>query len=195
MYMDHNKGREVLLEVADILDNYFIPFFLIQGTALGAYRDKGFTPTEKDIDLGVLYENFHCQGVSLTREFLLQGFDIEMFVAPFTRPRTIVLWKNNVHVDIVSFAKWKDKRFCASPVREWITPPYCLVHKAEVLEQYDTIQLFGRRFYLPSPIEYYLTNEYDDWQTPREDHVSRTRVYDYIKQEGIPRDLLENPQH
>ena len=53
------NGRRLLLETADILDELGIRFFLIQGTALGAYRDHGFTPTEADIDFGVLVEHLY----------------------------------------------------------------------------------------------------------------------------------------
>jgi len=55
--MNKENGKKLLLEFANWLDEFEIPFFLIQGTALGAYRDKEFTPTEQDIDLGYLVED------------------------------------------------------------------------------------------------------------------------------------------
>ena len=56
--MNKEEGRERLLELGEILDRVEVSYFLILGTALGAYRDKGFVPTERDIDIGFLYEDF-----------------------------------------------------------------------------------------------------------------------------------------
>lgn len=174
--MDHQKAQQVLLDTAAILDYLDVPYFLIQGTALGAYRDKGFTPTERDIDIGILFENF--KPLALIKEFLLSGYDIEAFANPI---RTVVLWKDCIHIDLVGFLSHGDKRYTYGPKREWIKESYALVHDAELLETYEHVELFGKRFFVPSPIETYLEREYGDWKTPREDHVSRTRVYGFVE--------------
>jgi hypothetical protein len=191
-FFDEKVGAEVLLEVSDVLDHIGIPFFLMQGTALGAYRDNGFTPTERDIDLGVLMEHLPVRMFyRLMLLFIESGYDVEAFVAPFDRPRTLVLFKNEIKVDIVTWAKWKGQRFQSAPVREYVKPPYCIVHEAKMLEKYRPVNVFGKTFNAPYNIEEYLRKEYgDDWKTPQEDHVSRTRVYDFIEKEGIPYDYL-----
>lgn len=56
--MDREAGRRLFLELTEILTSLQAQFFLIQGTALGAYRDHDFVPEELDIDLGFLMENF-----------------------------------------------------------------------------------------------------------------------------------------
>jgi len=36
-----------------------------------------------------------------------------------------------------------------------------------------------------------LEREYGkDWRTPREDHISRTRIYDFVSQNRMPADYL-----
>ena len=40
--MDKKLAKKNLFEVKNILDKYHTEFFLIYGTALGAYRDKDF---------------------------------------------------------------------------------------------------------------------------------------------------------
>jgi hypothetical protein len=80
-----------------------------------------------------------------------------------------------------------------SPVLKWLKKPYSIVHDRAMVENYDQVTLFGRTFNVPHPIEDYLRLEYgDDWRTPREDHISRTRIYHYVRDEGIPDDYLEH---
>lgn len=58
--------------------------------------------------------------------------------------------------------------------------PYAIVHGSSMLENYCTIELFGRKFNIPLEIETYLSLEYGNgWKTPKEDHISRTRIYNF----------------
>lgn len=195
--MNHVAGSRCLLEIDGILQQLGIPYFLMQGTALGAYRDKGFTATEKDIDLGILYEDLLPKFNSLMAILMIRGFDVEAFTMPFTRPKTLVAFKEYsghvVHADLVGMIPWNGLRFTSAPVRDYIEEPYCIVHKAEVVEHYHkSIELWGRRFNLPLHTDYYLFCEYGpNWKEPRDDHLSRTRVYNFIQREGIPSDYLE----
>lgn len=207
MLMNHENGKKLLLELVSLLKGVdygvnSLPYFLIQGTALGAYRDKGFVPTEKDIDIGVLQEEFtkplpgeygRNRAETLANLLILSGFDIEVFVQPFTEIKTIVAYKYGCKADIVGQTRWKDKRFTSTPVRHWVPKPYCIVHDAAMLENYETVEMFDIPFLVPSPIEQYLELEYgSEWRTPKDDHVSRTRIYDFINKEGIPSDYLES---
>lgn len=190
--MDKEAGRQCLLEAAGILEKLEVLYFLIQGTALGAYRDKGFTPTEADIDFGFLQEHFGPRAGDVAKAFIEAGFDVRSFSLPFSRCRLLVVQRYGVKIDMVSYLLWKDKRFAATPVHPSVPDRYCIVHHRNMLETYELIGLFGHGFRVPSPVEEYLRLEYgDDWRTPREDHVSRTRVYGFLEKEGIPSDLLD----
>ena len=190
--MDKVIGKQIMLELGELLDTAHIPFFLMQGTCLGAVRDGGFVPTEKDIDFGFLQENMNMASDSLVPILTRKGYDLELVVAPFTRVRTIVAIKQGIKVDMVSFSRWKDKRFASTPIRDWLKEPYCIVHEAELLENYDIVAMFGREWYVPQHPSLYLEREYGpDWKVPKEDHISRTRIYDYLNKEKIPNDLLD----
>lgn len=193
-YMNKQVGKVVLLELCSILDSIIyhkgepghtsstLPYFLIQGTALGAYRDKGFVPTELDLDIGLLWEDFNNALPTLTGLLTLCGFTIlASVVKPFTKCHTLVVKKAGIKADLVSYILNGNDRFAHSPIDPVnILHPYAIVHRREMLENYDKVSMFGREFNVPHPIEEYLTLEYGDWATPREDHISRTRVYDYI---------------
>lgn len=193
--MDKEIGREVLIEVAGVMDEMAMPFFLMQGTALGAHRDGGFVPLERDIDFGILIENFGPRADELAGKLELLGYEIRKIVEPFTIPRTIVAAKNGAKVDIVGFMLWKETtRFTATPLDRFsVGPrPWAILHRREFLENYETVEMFGRSFNVPSPIEDYLESEYgEDWRTPKDDHVSRGRVYNFIRDNGLSEDFVE----
>jgi len=192
MLMNKQAGRLALFAIADILESLEIPFFLMQGTALGAHRDASFVPAEKDIDLGILQEHLSPASLPLLESLIRNGCDTETFSEPFSCIRTIVAYIHNVKVDLVGMAAWGDCRFTATPVRPWVREHYALVHDAQIIDTLEPIELFGRSFWVPSPIETYLEREYGPgWRVPADDHVSRTRVYNFLAKEGIPHDFLD----
>ena len=186
-YMDHDEAKEAFQEVADLLDTIGSPFFLIQGTALGAYRDGGFTPNDNDIDFGMLWENFVQHIPAIASGLIAIDFEVRTVNRPFTRPRILNAIRNTVKIDIVSYIPYKDKRFCTSTIL-----PYSVVHEADILEPpYDSVGLFNREVLIPSPIEDYLRLEYNEWKIPKNDSVSKTRVENFLTVEGINRDYLK----
>lgn len=192
MSWDPHNAKRIIIALSDLLEDIYVPFFLIQGTALGAYRDRGFTPTEEDIDFGFLQEHFTPKANNIAQGLKETGFsDICLISKPFTRPRTITASKYGIHIDLVSYMSWKDKRFATRPLDHRNLQPYSIVHNRYMLERYNKVTLFGKQFNVPHPIEDYLALEYGDWKIPAKDHVSRTRVYGFVKSEGIPLDLLE----
>lgn len=193
--MDKENGKKLLLEFAEILDEYGIPFFLIQGTALGAYRDGGFTPTEKDIDLGYLIEEL-ASPARFVSHLIDEGYEVQTFNLPFTKPRMMTARKYGCRIDFTGYIKWKDKRFASRTFDERQLPELTIVHEAKILESSISFHLFGRKFPLFFHIEEYLRLTYGkDWETPNENHAlmeSTVCVRDFMKNENIPYDLLEN---
>ncbi|MCR5670852.1 MAG: LicD family protein [Butyrivibrio sp.] len=53
----HLYVKKALREVADILEAEHIPFFLIEGSALGAVREHDIIPWDDDVDLGVFLKD------------------------------------------------------------------------------------------------------------------------------------------
>ena len=188
--MNKEEGRERLLELGEILDRVEVSYFLILGTALGAYRDKGFVPTERDIDIGFLYEDFQ-ERLQPMISFLQEAqWSVRLESKPFDRTRVLFAEKNGVKADLVSYVKYKDKRFCHN------TDPsltYAIVHDAELLEQRELVSMFDRFWDVPSPCDVYLGLEYGthDWKEARDTHLSKTRVANFLDKEGINNDYLQ----
>jgi len=183
--MDFKKAERLVKELHRVFEDY--PHFLIQGTALGAYRDKGFTPTERDIDIGMLGEDLVKCGGWLALDLINADFEIITVNKPFNRIRVIKAFKYGIKVDIASYVLWKDVRFCCSNLTE-----YSIVHPRKLLENTTSIQWFGKEWTIPKDIEGYLEREYgEDWRTPKYDHVSKSRITHFRRNEGIPNDILD----
>ena len=185
--MDRIEGERCFKNVYHVLSSVGVPFFLIQGTALGAWRDNGFTPTERDIDIGFLQEEFEPYSEALANMFIQYGFQVRKVSKPFSKCRALKLNRNGIHVDLVAYILWRDKRFCCSNLKE-----YSIVHDRKLFETYQLVSLFDCMCRVPCPVSQYLELEYGPgWRIPVEDHVSKTRVYGYRRREGIPNDLLD----
>jgi len=193
--MNKEIGKITLFNFTDILDSLGIPFFLIQGTALGAYRDRGFTPTEQDIDIGVLFEDFTQDRLtSLYRTLIVFNYEIQTFNLPFTRARLLTAKKSGCRVDVAAYMKWGDKRFATRTQDNRNLPELSIVHDASMFEECRWIRVFGRTFRVPGDIEKYLELTYGDWKTPSEKHAlmeSSVCIKDFVKDNNIPLDLLE----
>lgn len=189
--MDEGLGQRLLFTLREILEEVDIPFFLIQGTALGAYRDNGFCPTDRDIDLGILMEELEPKSEELICSLVSKNLDIEVFVHPLRKPRTIVVWADGVKADIVGMIGHRTKdgrnvRYTFGPVRPWVDKAYAVVHSATMFERLDKIAMFDVEWDIPADIERYLESEYGvDWRIPADDSVSRLRDYDFLEREGI----------
>lgn len=194
--MNQVVAKKLLLEVADILDGLEVPFFLSHGTALGAYRDGGFTPCEDDIDLGFLAEDFvpnaHRIAGSLTR----WGYEICTLVRPFQRCWAIKARKHGIGLDLACFIRWTDQdcgddgRFMPSTLAD-----FCGYYPTPTFEQTRPVMAFGREFRVPSPPADYFALEYGDgWRSPSPLHayttLSRTRVDGFLSTRGVPATLL-----
>lgn len=164
--LDLDAVNKIFLEVTE---NMPCNFFLMQGTALGAYRDQAFIPYHFDIDLGVLHEDMDVS--ALDTKFRRMGYERTWVKKPFNTNHGLKLDKEGIHVDIGGWQKHNGFRYLTSSIKE-----YCIVQPASYIETYETVVFLGRRLLVPHPVEAYLEIEYgSDWRTPKDDSKSKSR--------------------
>ena len=132
-----------LLCVKNIFDNLKVPFFLDQGTCLGAYRDKGFIDGDEDIDIGVFGAR---RRDDIRYELRKQGFSINPEAT-----KTITA-DRNTHIDIHFFIRDGNEFVCYA--RDGcLAPLLCFPSRFNKLEK---IKFYENDFLVLSPIEDYL---------------------------------------
>lgn len=199
--MDHKVGRELLLDVSKALDDVGLPFFLMCGTALGAYRDKGFTPQEDDIDLGFLVEDFVPVSLELFTVFMRSHYECYTLILPFNRCWGMKVKKHGIGVDLVGYIKYQDQiygdsvRFSPNMMYD-----FCALYPDTMLERPEKLRLFDREFWVPSPVEDYLSYEYGfHWNIHTLEHAyhvaeGKSRCNGFFSSRAIPPNLLDRIQ-
>ena len=155
-------AKQMLKEAKEIMDPLGVPFFLRQGTCLGAVRDQAFIPWDDDIDLGCVI------GLNgLTEEMIdpvLAAFrDRGYFVNVESNDRWIAagMMKSWVRIDLTFFRIIDDSIFHFPMI--WMP--------ARLFASLKEIEFIGGNYLVPNPPEEYLRTKYGpDWVTPKEDY-------------------------
>ena len=131
----------ILEEFDDIAIKLNIFHFLWKGTCLGLYRDKTYTVTDLDIDVGVLCPKEKRE--TLYQELLNQGFIKKKQKLFINR----IFIKNDIHLD----------------VNHIFMPKYYAFVK-----EFEQLDYKGRMYNIPCPVEDYLVAKYGvDWYIPQ----------------------------
>ena len=154
---DLGLAKECLLLVKRILDSKSIPFLLMHGTLLGAYRDGGFIPHDIDIDLAI-YEKDDDVFKSLIPELYEAGVKICRYhygiVYSFIYKGVIC------DFDVIQNTKFPFKSRYYRVLTE-------LVPKKLLLE-YTVLDFLGTSFLIPQRVDELLAYEYGkDWRIPQ----------------------------
>ncbi len=155
-------AKQMLKEAKEIMDPLGVPFFLRQGTCLGAVRDQAFIPWDDDIDLGCVI------GLNgLTEEMIdpvLAAFrDRGYFVNVESNDRWIAagMMKSWVRIDLTFFRIIDDSIFHFPMI--WMP--------ARLFASLKEIEFIGGNYLVPNPPEEYLRTKYGpDWIIPKEDY-------------------------
>ena len=161
-HIDPELAKPMLAEAKEILDSLGVPFFLRQGTCLGAVRDHAFIPWDDDIDLGSVI------GLNgLTEDKLDPVFDAfrdrGYFVNVEKNDRWIAagMMKSSTRVDLTFFHIIDDHIFHFPYI--WIP--------ARLFANLKEIDFMGEKYPVPNPPEEYLRTKYGpNWITPKQDY-------------------------
>ncbi|MBC8280442.1 MAG: LicD family protein [Chloroflexi bacterium] len=161
-HIDPELAKPMLAEAKEILDSLGVPFFLRQGTCLGAVRDQAFIPWDDDIDLGSVI------GLNgLTEDMLDPVFDAfrdrGYFVNVDGNDRWIAagMMKSSTRVDLTFFHIIDNHIFHFPFI--WIP--------ARLFANLKEIEFMGGKYPVPNPPEEYLQTKYGpNWITPKQDY-------------------------
>ncbi len=154
--IDQESAKLALLLFADIMADH-CPFFLIDGTLLGAVRDGGFITYDTDIDVGVWSEDFQQPALDALTE---NGFRVRRQIGPNDRGLSVSLVWKNIYIDVFPFTRGEyfstDMKMPKIHLRTRLRP-FGLA----------PIEFLGHHFLAPDPPEQYLEDGYGpDWRTP-----------------------------
>jgi hypothetical protein len=155
-------AKRMLKEAKVILDQVEVPFFLRQGTCLGAVRDHAFIPWDDDIDLGSV---IGLNGVTeemidpVVNRFRDQGYFVD--VDSNDHGVAIEMIKSSLRIDLTFFRIIDDSIFHFPLI--WMP--------ARLFANLKEIEFMGDRYLVPNPPEEYLRTKYGpNWITPKQDY-------------------------
>jgi phosphorylcholine metabolism protein LicD len=153
------------LTVKGILDAYKIPFFLIFGTLLGAYRDKDFIKHDSDIDIGLL-EQYNEKIVELINDgyFAIYGL------------KYIREWHEKKHIRALQYkSDYIDLWFFDKRGKQYYSGAHYNIYASQIDCGFSKIMFYGQKYNAPNDIEAYLSRHYykSDWKIPVEDYHAK----------------------
>lgn len=156
---------ELLHFTEDLLTRNDIFHWLDFGTLLGAVRNGDFIPWDSDIDYGIL-ESDRERVIALQQQVTDAGYVLDPYDKKAIRIRYSHI--NRQHVDLIP---WHEE---AGLYKSYFTDP-SINFPPHYLEQLAPVQLRGRAFPAPTPVDAFLARyRYGpDFMTPRRVNTAR----------------------
>lgn len=154
--------ESALVELAEVLEELEVAYFVADGTLLGAARDGDFIPWDPDVGIWIKAEIFLLNREKLIELLASKGFVIDKIGG---RNPKLNVYKHSEKFELESWRLRGDYR-----VRGGYKMP------AHLLDTPGQIKLRGRHYPCPSPVEEFLSHRFgEDWETPKvlwESHAS-----------------------
>ena len=174
-----------LIDTRAVFDRLGIPFCLMDGTLLGAYRDGDFIAGDyDDIDIGFDAEYFD-KASAIFAEFLKMGFKKNRPQWDFRgRFEGGTVARDGSHIDFFCFHKEKDVAYnlarnaLPDKSKEYMT----YLHPVECFERFERLIFKGMEFNIPNKPESFLRSRYGDWETP----IRRGEGFNWLNLEQNP---------
>lgn len=185
-HIDPELAGQMLKEAKGIIGQVGLPFFLRQGTCLGAVRDQAFIPWDDDIDLGFVIGLNGCTEDLI--EPVFDGFrDNGYFVNVESNDRWVAagMIKSSLRIDLTFFRIIDDSIFHFPLI--WMP--------AQLFGNLKEIEFMGDNYLVPNPPEEYLRIKYGpNWKTPKQigyekdiiEQIAKTAVANVAPSPGAP---------
>jgi len=158
IHINQKHAKSHLRHVHAVLDKCNIDFFLTEGTALGAIREKRVIPHDNDIDIGVDMKFYNDFRNCALPAFKRNGFKTIRDKAGEHYPYMISIIKDYLSIDFMFMGRtWDCMNVTCKKMREY-------------LQTKIKVRMYGLEFdCLPIP---YLEQVYGDWKTPKREKPS-----------------------
>jgi len=167
--MDKEKAKQVLFEIKDILDEAGLEFFLINGTLIGAIRDKNFPKRDEDIDLAAKIYELIPRIPRLCRTFRAHGFRTKTYTTPYAFERNLKMIKDSIHTDLVCF----DYNEKTNEIFRAGRKGFSKVYDRKFIDNLQEVEFLGKKFLMPNYHEEYLTIDYGPGWVKEEKRTAR----------------------
>lgn len=156
--MDPRRASENLIDAVALLEALGLRPFLVDGTLLGAVREGGFIAHDKDVDIGLMADEW-VPGIdtALTKA----GFAVWKVYGERGRGLQYSFTRHGIKLDIFFYYRGESELFHAA----WL--------KGDPIRYgYPTFELsplmfLGRQFMAPADPEQFLRTKYgQDWRRP-----------------------------
>lgn len=175
-----------LVDTKQVFDELKIPFCLMDGTLLGAYRDGDFIAGDYD-DIDISFDAKYFDRVPLIfkkfEEAGLRKFKQWDFRGGFEGGAVI---RGGNHVDFYCIHKHRNGKEAYSLGRKSLpndSKPYrAYVYPIEHFTKFDKLIFKGMEFNIPNKVESLLEVRYGDWKTP----TGRSKGFHFLNMEQNP---------
>jgi hypothetical protein len=184
--LDVKEAQKLLESTADVIEMLGAKYWIDSGTLLGAYRDKALIPYDHDIDIRILPGQLSLDLMpDLVWNLWQIGYRV-MIQNYGTRAELICIHETKIMLDL-KFA-FQDANlvwiYCWTQPYS-IEPPRVHCYPRKYFRHMETIELLGRQYPCPSPVEGYIVEHYgNDWREfkKREEQAEETDLsWDYMK--------------
>ena len=145
-----------LFDIKSVLEELDIKFVLLQGTLLGAIRDKDFAPGDEDIDIASKIYNLAPKMKELIPLLRARGFGLKLFDNPYKFYVHAKIKKGGIRTDFLSFDFNGDKAFRLGG--RYIDK--AKVYDRKLIENLKEIDFLGKKFKVFADAERWLEIEY-----------------------------------
>jgi len=154
--IDSSIAKYLLLKVKRVLDNNGIPFLLVFGTLLGAYRDKKFIEWDRDIDIAFLKEDKEKVSQLIKEgQFALYGIE---WIRDMDHLYSLAY--RSEYIDLHFFEE-RSQAYISGGLDEYV------IKKEQLDNPNSKIMFLGEEFNTVFCIEEYLKDQYgENWRTP-----------------------------
>ncbi len=183
--IDVETAEQLLLEVKRIMDQLEVPFFLRQGTCLGAIRDNALIAWDDDMDIGSIYD---VNGVNDSKiESVASAFrdnDYYVKIEHGDQYISVTMMKSSTRID------WS----CYKIINGIVFHYPGIRIPARVFKHPKEIDFIGTKFFVPNPPEDYLEFKYGvEWITPKKTGFEKD-VLALVSDAPTP-DNMDSEQH